>query len=135
MPATVSIQENHGYIRVDVVGERTSNQEIITSAKEFWLSMLDLCDKKGVHRLLAVLNLRGNLPTLTGYELGEWVASNATKVNIRVAVVDMNAESRKINRFIEDVAVNRALDPEKAKVFDNEQSAMEWLHKDLQMTS
>jgi hypothetical protein len=75
------------------------------------------------------------LPTLTGYELGEWVASIATKVNVKVAVVDLNAESVKINRFIEDVAINRALDPEKAKVFDDEQSALEWLLRDLRMTS
>jgi hypothetical protein len=124
------VQENPDHIRVEVTGERESSQQIIESAKEFWPRILDLCDEKGVYRVLAIFNLRGDLPTLTAYELGEWAANYGRNTRAKIAFVDLNEESRNINRFVEDVAVNRALNPEMVKVFGDERSAKEWLLKE-----
>jgi hypothetical protein len=115
---------------VEVTGERESRQQIIESAKEFWPRILDLCDETGIYRVLAIFGLSGDLPTMTRYELGEWAANYGRSVKARIAFVNLNEESRNINRFIEDVAVNRALNPEKVKVFGDERSAKEWLLKD-----
>ena len=130
MSYEASIQENQDHIRVDVTEERESSQQIIESAKEFWPRILELCDEKGIYRVLAVFNLRGDLPTMTAYQLGKWAANHGRSIRVKVAFVDLNEESRNINRFIEDVAVNRALNPEKVKVFGDEQSAKAWLLKD-----
>jgi hypothetical protein len=85
MSYEASVQENSDHIRVEVTGERESSQQIMESAKEFWTRVLDLCDEKGIYRVLAIFDLRGDLPTMTAYELGEWAANHGRGIRAKIA--------------------------------------------------
>lgn len=126
MPYTISIQEKQDYIRVEVTGERQKGQEEKDS-QEFWLSMVNLCNSKGVFRILAIFNLQGDLPVMAAYNIGEWFVKNDLVKNIKIALVDLKDESKKNNYFVETVAYNRAYNSNKARIFDKEEKAVEWL--------
>ena len=125
MPYKVSIQEEREYIRVEVTGERGRGQEA-TDSKEFWLGMANLCNDKGVYGILAIFNLTGRLPMMAGHEVGTWVVETKLLTELKIAVVDLNDESRINNQFIETFAGNRTR-YDRGKVFDDEKAALEWL--------
>jgi hypothetical protein len=126
MAYNVSIQEKQGYIRVEVSGERASGQEA-KDAVDLWGNLAEVCNRKGVFRVLAIYNLSGDLPTMAAYDAGVSLVKIDLMKKLKVALVDLNEKSRKINLFTETVAVNRSSYSDRGKVFDDENKAIEWL--------
>lgn len=124
MPYKVLIEEKQDYIRVEVSGERTSGQEE-RDAKQVWSEVAAICTRSGKRKILAIFTLRGKLPTLAAFSLGENPEEFGLGRNFRIALIDLNEESREMNRFAETVAHNRGFSI--AKVFDNEREGAEWL--------
>jgi hypothetical protein len=126
MSYDISIQEKQGYIRVEVSGERTSGQEA-KAAIDLWMRLAEVCNDKGIFRVLAIYDLNGDLPTIAAYEIGSSLVKNDLIRNMKVALVDLNEKSRENNLFAKTVAVNRAYSRDSGRVFDDEKKAIEWL--------
>ncbi len=124
MPYKVLIEEKQDYIRVEVSGERMPGQEE-RDAKQVWSEVAAICARSGKRKILAIFTLRGKLPTLAAFSLGENPEEFGLERNFRIALIDLNEESREMNRFAETVAHNRGFGI--AKVFDNEREGAEWL--------
>jgi hypothetical protein len=126
MSYTISIQEYQGYIRAEVSGKRIKGQET-QDTFQVWLTLAELCRNKGISTILVIYNLSGDLPVITGFNIGSsGVNMELLKILKKVAFVDKNEQSRKVNRFIETVAVNRGASGG-VKVFGDENEALNWL--------
>ena len=123
MTDNVIIQEEENYILVKVSGDRIPGQEteIMTNV---WIRVMKMCHEKSIHKILAILNLTGRLPTMKVY----YGAKNPDAVGwsrkFQLAVVDLNEQSRQDNVFAATVASNRGFP---VKIFDNEEDARNWL--------
>ena len=126
MSFNVSIEEKHDYIRVEVSGERIRGQ-VESDSIAVWSNVAEVCNKNGVFRVLAVLNLTGDLPTMAAYNVGSSLVNNDLMKKLKIAVVDLNEKSRRINLFLETVAVNRGGIGDRSGIFANEKNAIEWL--------
>jgi len=126
MSFNVSIEEKHDYIRVEVSGERIRGQ-VESDSIAVWSNVAEVCNKNGVFRVLAVLNLTGDLPTMAAYNVGSSLVNNDLMKKLKIAVVDPNEKSRGTNRFLETVAINRGGIGDRSGIFDNEKNAIDWL--------
>jgi hypothetical protein len=123
MPYLVNIKEEKDYIRVEVSGDRTPNKET-EDAISVWSRVAERCHSTNIHRILATVDLSGRFPTLAAYELAKSPGAFGWERHFKMAVVDINKESRQDNYFTETVAVNRGY---WVKIFDNEKDAENWL--------
>ena len=126
MSYSVSIKENKGYIQMEVSGERTKGQEA-KAAIELWVRLAEECNNKGIFKVLAIYSLSGELPTMAAYEVGVSLAKNELIKKLKIAVVDLNENSRINNLFTETVAKNRVSGMYGGKVFYTTDKAIEWL--------
>lgn len=123
MPYEVSIQEQEGYIRVETSGERTPGSEV-EDAVRVWSHVAEVCQAKQVERILGIHKVTGRLPTRAAYAIAYDPARFGWSRRFKLALADMNEESRQDILFVEDVAVSSGY---QVKVFDNEQKAKAWL--------
>ena len=126
MSFNVSIEEKQDYIRVAVSGERIRGQ-VENDAIAVWSNVAEVCNKNGIFRVLAVLSLTGDLPTMAAYDVGTSLVKNDLMNKLKIAVADLNEKSRRTNLFLETVAVNRRGISNRSRIFDNEKNAIEWL--------
>src|SRR5574338_123463 len=103
MSYNLSIQVEQDYIRAEVTGTRMKGQEA-DDALAVWSSVAEACTKNGIFQVLAVFSLAGSLPTLAAYKIGTSLVKNDVLLKLRVALVDLNEESRDINRFAATVS-------------------------------
>ena len=123
MSLEISIKEFQDYIRVEVSGARTSGKEK-EDAVNLWRRVVDACSESGINRVLVVSSVTGRIPTLEAYEVAGHPEEFGWSRDYKLALVDLDEESRRDNIFAENVAVNRGF---QVKVFDNEQEAEIWL--------
>lgn len=123
MPYDFSISVFGDYIRVEVSGDRIKGRELKDIAV-VWSAVANKCRETDIRRVLAVLQLSGNVPTIQSYDIVMNAASFGWSKYFHLAIVDLNEVSRDQNLFTETVAVNRGYT---IKIFDNEQDAGEWL--------
>ena len=123
MSLEINIREFKDYIRVDVSGTRTRGKEM-EEALELMKRIVEVCRASGIYRVLSVSRVSGQIPTLDAYQIVRMPQKFGWDKNYKLAVVDMNEESRQVTLFTEDVAVNRGFN---SKVFDNEEEAKKWL--------
>ncbi len=125
MSYDVTIEEMKDYLRVEVSGDRVPGQEA-DDGIEVWRHLADVCRETGHDKLLVILHLSGHIPTTASYK----IASNPDKFGwekrFKVAVVDLNQESRLENYLTGAIAVSQGYD---ARIFDNELTAEAWLSK------
>lgn len=119
----IDIQEQGDYLRATVSGERVEGQEL-DDAVGVWLQLAGLCHQKGHSRVLALVDLTGEIPPMVAYKLAESPDRFGWSRTFKAAVVDINEVSRNSNRFTETVAVNRGY---QVKIFSCEQEAIGWL--------
>jgi predicted fused transcriptional regulator/phosphomethylpyrimidine kinase len=123
MPYELSIQEKENYIRVDVSGQRTPGHEI-EDAISVWSRVAEVLNEKQIDRVLAIYNLTGRLPARAAHAIAYDPAKFGWSKHFKVALVELNEESRQDMFFAEDVAVSSGY---RVRIFDSEQEAEAWL--------
>lgn len=123
MALEVSIQECKDHIRVEVSGERTSGNEK-EDAINLWTQVVEVCRKSEVKKILVISTLTGRVPAVKTYDIAGNPEAFGWSREYKLALVDLDENSRQHNLFAEDVAVNRGFH---VKVFDNEEDAKDWL--------
>ena len=123
MPYQVVIQENPDHIRVKVSGQRTRGQEVRDSIDAL-VQVVDVCQKKGITRILMIWDIPGRLSTMSAYDLADSAPEWGWDRRLKLAIVHLYAESLESNLFTETVAVNRGF---RVKMFDDEHEARSWL--------
>jgi hypothetical protein len=66
---------------------------------------------------------------MVAYKSGLSIADIDSLHNLKIAFIDLNTDSSKVNRFSETVAANRIDISESFNMFDDENEAIEWLLK------
>ncbi len=123
MPYEFDIQAHEDHIRVEVSGTRKAGHEV-ADAVQTGRQISDACREHGVNKLLLIFEMTGRLPAIEAYEIFSDPSAFGWTRDIKVALVDMNPESKEDSLFSETVAVNRAYN---ARVFEDERDAREWL--------
>jgi hypothetical protein len=124
----LSSEEKEGYILFEVTGERIRGQEA-KDALEIWEKIGEMCNAKKIFKALVIFNLKGDLRTMVAYKSGLSIADIDSLHNLKIAFIDLNTDSSKVNRFSETVAANRIDISESFNMFDDENEAIEWLLK------
>lgn len=123
MPYEVTIQEQQGYIRVDISGERISGQEEVDAAS-VWSQVADVCNAKQIDRILSISKITGRLPARAAHAIAYDPRRFGWSKRFKLALVNLNAESQQDFLFLEDVAVSSGY---RVRVFDNGRDAKAWL--------
>jgi hypothetical protein len=123
MPYECAITNEKDYLRVVVSGEWNPGHEL-EDAIAMWMQVGKACIDEEQRRVLAIFDVPGRLPPVSAYEL----ASNPERFglgnNFRLAVIYLYEDRRNDSQFAETVAANRGY---KVKIFDDEESALQWL--------
>ena len=114
-----------GYVRVHVRGERAPGHSV-ANADRVGKMIVDFCKSNDIDRILLVLELEGRLGPLDAVGIVTHAPDYGFHHGLRLAFVDLNAESYKDSLFTETVAKNRSYS---MRVFDNEDDARVWLLK------
>ena len=123
MPYEVSIEEQEEYIRVEASGKRTPGNEV-DDAISVWSNVAEVCRAKEKDRILGIYNVTGRLPTRAAHAIAYDPARFGYSKCFKLALVDLNEESRQDVLFVEDVAVSSGY---RVRVFENEEEAKAWL--------
>jgi len=123
MPYDVNIQEEEGYLRVEVEGQRIPGKEE-EDAIGAWSLIAKACKEKQLDLVLSIYNVTGRLPTRAAHAIGYNPARIGWSRNFKAAVVVSDEESRQDTLFVEDVAVSSGY---RIRIFDDEQKAKVWL--------
>lgn len=118
-----NIKEFPDYVRVHVIGKRSPGHSV-ANADRVGNMIVAFCKDKGINNILLVLELAGRLGPLDSLEMVNHLPEYGFHHGLKLAYVNLNAESYRDSLFTETVAVNRSYS---FKVFDNEQKAREWL--------
>ncbi len=122
----LSSKEEQGYILFEVEGNRIKGQEA-KEALEIWGEIGKICNGKKIFKALVTFNLKGDLRTMVAYKSGLSIADIDSLQNLKIAFIDLNTDSSKVNRFSETVAANRIDISKSFNMFDDENEAIEWL--------
>lgn len=123
MPYQTDIRVFEDHVRAEVSGARTPGM-VVPDAIQVGQQISDACRDAGVSRLLVILRMTGRLSPTESYEIFSDPQAYGWSRDVKVALVDMNEDSKDDSLFSETVAVNRAY---QMSVFDDENEAREWL--------
>jgi len=119
--ASITIEEF--YVRVELSGERERGREAEDSLR-VWEEVIQVLKENDLQAILSILSLGGRLPTMAGYQIATTLDKIGIPRQTRIALVDLNSDSRSDNEFAATVAVNRGY---LARTFCSEEQALEWL--------
>jgi hypothetical protein len=120
----LTIEENKEFVRFEISGVRIPGKEK-EHAQNVFSQIAKFCHKKQQYKLLGIFRLEGKVSSsLESYNFASSPEEFGWDRKFKLALVDLNEESRIQNLFTENVAVNRGYN---FKVFDNEASAIDWL--------
>lgn len=123
MPWRISIQEQRDYIRVEALGERHPRKEK-REIEIIWRPVAGVCRAIQKNLILAIYDVRGPLPTHAACSVIRTPKAFGWSRHFKLALVDLDEESRLGLLFVEEVAVSSGY---QFRVFDNEQKAKAWL--------
>lgn len=123
MPYELTIELFEDYIRAEVAGDRRPGHEV-NDAMSTGRQLLAACRSHSVSKVLIIFKMTGRLPPTEAYEIYSDPQEFDWNRDVKIAVVDINQESKEDTFFCETVAVNRAYD---TQVFDEEHEALKWL--------
>lgn len=123
MPYETEIEVFPDYIRAEVSGTRAPGDSVV-NADIVGQELVRLCREKGIEKVLLVLDLSGRLSVTDAYDIVANSEQYGWSRHMKLAFVDLNADSLEDSQFIETVALNRAFP---ISVFDNEEEARDWL--------
>ncbi len=123
MPYNCIIQEHQDHVRVEVSGNPVPGKELDDAIGVF-AQVADICLKKSISRILAIWDVPGHLPSITGYNIVDFANRTNWGLDFRLAVVYTHKERFIDALFVEKVAINRGY---RVKMFENEKEAKTWL--------
>jgi len=123
MSYEVRVQEQEDYIRVEISGMRTPGNEI-EDAIAVWSHVAEVCKKTKKDRILGIHDVTGRLPARAAHAIAYDPARFGWSKRFKLALVEMQEESRQDVLFVEDVAVSSGY---QVRIFDNEPEAEVWL--------
>lgn len=123
MPYKFCIEEQEDYIRVEVSGERIPGNEE-EDAVRVWSCVAEVCEAKKIDRVLGIYKVTGRLPATAAHAIAFDPARFGWSRRFKLALVNLNEESRQDSLFLEDVAVSSGY---QIRVFDNEEEGRTWL--------
>jgi len=123
MPYKADIQAKQDHVRVEVSGDREAG-DAVADADQVGRQILEQCQAAGLNCVLLVARLTGHASAIDIFEIVTGSEKYGWNHDIKLAFVDLNAESIDDVRFMETVAFNRAY---RVRVFDNEVDASQWL--------
>jgi hypothetical protein len=124
MEYNLTIEADKEFIRFEVSGVRLPGKEKVY-AQNVFSQIVKFCREKNQYKLLGIFNVEGKVSSsLESYRFASSPEEFGWDRKFKLALVDLNEESRIQNLFTENVAVNRGYN---IKVFDNETSAIDWL--------
>ena len=113
----INIEERSDYLRFHVIGVDSLKVSI-----EYFTSIAEKCRKCGYKSVLIIEELQGQLSIMEMYELCTQLPD--LFLGLKLAFVDLVSEHIVMNKFRENLVVNRGCD---ARVFTNEKEAEHWL--------
>jgi hypothetical protein len=113
----VTFEGDHLYLHV------TAEDSYETSLK-FFGDLIGECRKCDCERILVVSDTTP-LTTMAAYDHHEILSNVGFTFSHRIAWVEINPEAREMDKFIEDVLVNRCII--QVKIFSDESEAKQWL--------
>ncbi|MDH3351897.1 MAG: hypothetical protein OEM60_08190 [Gammaproteobacteria bacterium] len=123
MAYEIKRQAHEDHIEFRVFGDRLSGHAV-ADADAVGKQILEQCRDQGISNILLILELTGSISAVDVYQIVTNSAQYGWSHDLKMAVVDLNPESRLDSQFTETVAVNRAY---RVRSFDNERDAKEWL--------
>jgi hypothetical protein len=83
------------------------------------------CRVRGSYRILSINRLSGSAPTTDAFEIARAIPPLFRGTSVKLAQIVLgDDESKRVNRFAEDVTVNRGV---RARHFSDEGAALAWL--------
>ena len=123
MSYNVHIEKKADHIRAELSGQREPGKEL-ENAVGVLTRLTKLCVESGMDKVLVIIDLEGDFPMVSAFQLGEDPSSFGWEPSVRIAAVDLNENSRKMLDLTASIANNRGCD---VSVFDQEAPAMAWL--------
>jgi hypothetical protein len=123
MPYDLCIEEKDNYIRVEASGNRVPGR-LAEDAIQLWAKVSEHCRVKNISNILAIYNISGNIPSQVIIDVTRNPESFGWNKSLKLALVDLNEDSRKGNYLTEAIAARRGY---AFRVFDNEEEARAWL--------
>ncbi|MGD8777674.1 MAG: hypothetical protein PVH88_01795 [Ignavibacteria bacterium] len=123
MAYNYTIEEIKNYLKVVVTGRREKASHLEDDIK-VWLKISEACKAKRLDKILVLYDITGKLTTTAIFE---WIGSPESfgwSRKFKLALVDLNEETRKELLFAETIAYNRGYT---LKIFANENEALAWL--------
>ncbi len=124
MPYDCNIQEHQDHVRVEVSGGWAIPGEELDNAIGVLRQIAHFCNKKRIKHILALWDVPGHLPAITGYNIVESASRTKWGLDFKLAVVYPHKGRFKDALFMEKAALYRGY---KVKMFENEQEAKSWL--------
>lgn len=125
MSRTVTLTVEGDVLRVLVQGERPiDDQDALGELRETWARVARVCVEQGIKRVLGLLQLSGRNNSLRSYSMTSSLDAIGLPRDVRVALVDPDADSRRHSEFSGKVASARGWD---VAAFATEAQAMAWL--------
>jgi hypothetical protein len=119
-----SILAKANHLRVEISGEREPGS-YVRDMVAGWSLVANECRVRGIYRILGINRLSGSAPTTDAFEIAMAIPPLFRGTPVKLAQVVLgDDESKRANRFAEDVTVNRGV---KAGNFSDEGAALAWL--------
>lgn len=124
MPYELSYQAEEGFIKVTVKGSRT-DADPAKNGQRVVADITKKCKASGYTRVMLVSLLTGRYPPYANYQVVSSLARKGVPKAWKLAYVNLDQASHKSILFSETLAVKKGF---QAKVFDNEEDALNWLN-------
>jgi len=121
LPFTLTFEKRDGYLYAFVAGPK-DNFDV---SRAFWTEIHSKATKLGSRKVMVEEDFPNQLSTMEMFDLGEILAT-LFGFAVKIAFIDRSLLDTDLNKFGEDVAVNRGFN---GRVFDTYENAEEWLRK------
>jgi len=123
MKYQLKYEKRDKYLFVSVSGAKDS----YSISYNYWKEILDLCSKMGYNKALIEENLKTQLSITDMFKVVDAISNIKLSKTIKCAFFDTQISHKSLNKFGENVAVNRGV---LAIIFNNFNKAENWLIED-----
>ncbi len=119
MTYVMSFTVENDFLRIQLKADSS-----FETSKRFWTELYDLCGKHDRTKILVISDSEP-VKTLPAFDHAALLIETGFTIQHRVAWVETNPVGMEIDKFIENVLVNRGII--RAKLFSEESDAKKWL--------
>ena len=118
---TLTFEERENYLYAFVTGPKDS----FAVSRAFWTEIQSKATKLGIRKVMVEEDFPNQLSTMEMFDLGEILAKKFGFA-VKIAFVDKSLLNTDLNKFGENVAVNRGFN---GRVFNTYEVAEKWLRE------